>query len=31
MFRLRIYTASRKTSCRHVIRFCHPSQTKWNT
>jgi hypothetical protein len=25
-----IYRASRKTWCRHVAQFCHPSQTKWN-
>jgi hypothetical protein len=27
-FRYRIYRASHKTWCRHVARFCHPSQTK---
>jgi hypothetical protein len=30
-YRWRIYRASRKTRCRHVARFCHPSQTKRNT
>jgi hypothetical protein len=28
---LQIHWASRKTWCRHVARFCHPSQIKRNT
>jgi hypothetical protein len=30
-FSEQIYQASCKTWCRHVARFCHPSQTKRNT
>jgi hypothetical protein len=30
-FRYQIYRDSRKTWCRDVAQFCHPSETKRNT